>query len=303
MPHDHAHAHVTGDRPLIVAVTVNLALTVAQIAGGIAAGSMALIADGVHNLSDALSLILAFGARKLARRGPTPGYSFGMRRAEVVAALVNFTTLVVIALWLAAEALGRLADPPPVAGGLVMALAGLALVVDIATAALTFRLAQGSLNIRAAFLHNLADAGASVAVLLGGVLIWAFGWYWADPVMTLVISGAILWHVAGDLPAVWRILMLGAPRRLDATAVAARLTAHPGVRALHGLHLWQIDETTAALQAHLVIDPDADPATLLRDLKAMLAAEHDIALTTFEIETEGSPCAGGLLGAHDHAHP
>lgn len=288
---DHAHHHHGSDRPLVWAVAINVILSFAQIIGGALAASMALIADGVHNLSDAVSLVLAFGARKLARRGADARYTFGWGRAEVIAALINFVTLIVISIWLAFEAVSRLAHPPEVAGGMVMALAGLALVINTATAALTWRLSKDSVNIRAAFLHNLTDAGASVAVLLGGALIWAFGWNWADPAVTILISALILWHVAGDLPQVWRILMLGAPAHLDSGAITARLSGAEGVAGLHHLHLWQFDERDCALSAHVVTQPDTDPALLLRKLKQMLAEEFGIRHVTLELRSAGAGCA------------
>lgn len=296
--HDHTHHHghdhaPASDRGLVVAVVINVGLSVAQIIGGIAAASMALIADGVHNLSDAVSLVMAFGARKLARRPATATFSFGFGRAEIVAALVNFVTLIVVAIWLAAEAVGRLMDPPPVAGGMVMALAGLALAIDLATAMLTFRLSKGSVNIRAAFLHNLTDAGASLAVLAGGALIWGFGWNWADPAITILISGLILWHVAGDLPEIWRILMLGAPEHVSLATLRDRVHAVEGVEGSHHLHLWQIDEHRAAVQGHLVLAPGAEAATVLRAVKAALAEDFDLTHATFETETTAGGCAGG----------
>ena len=205
--HSHDHGKGLGDSALLWAVVINLGLTAAQIAGGLAADSVALVADGVHNLSDALALVLAFGARKLAARPATPAMSFGWSRAEIVAAFVNYLALIAVSVWLMVEAVGRLTDPPPVAGGLVMALAGLALVVDLGTAWLTARLAKESVNIRAAWLHNLADAAVSVAVLIGGALILAFGWRIADPILTILISVVILWHIRGDMGPILRMLM------------------------------------------------------------------------------------------------
>ena len=192
--HGHAHDHGKGlgDSALLWAVVINLALTAAQIAGGLAAGSVALVADGVHNLSDALALVLAFGARKLAARPATPAMSFGWSRAEIVAAFVNYLALIAVSVWLMVEAVGRLTDPPPVAGGLVMALAALALVVDLGTAWLTARLAKESVNIRAAWLHNLADAAVSVAVLIGGALILAFVWLLPVAAQATTLSGRVV---------------------------------------------------------------------------------------------------------------
>lgn len=294
--HDHAHGHShavpDSDRLILIAVLVNVLLTVAQIVGGTIAGSTALIADGVHNLSDAAALVLAFGARRLARRGADAAMTYGWARAETLAAFVNYLALIAVSVWLGGEALMRLAEPPPVAGGIVMALAALALVVDVATAALIWRHARDSQNIRAAFLHNLADAGASVAVLVGGVLIWAFGWMWADPVMTLLISALILWHVKGDLPGVVRILMLGAPPGIDREAIRAGLQAVAGVREAHHIHLWQIDEKRISVEAHLLLDEGADPLAALRAAKQMLAEEWEITHSTLEIASEApADCA------------
>ncbi|MFV0383396.1 cation diffusion facilitator family transporter, partial [Paracoccus sp. (in: a-proteobacteria)] len=239
--HGHGHSH-GGDGMIGWAVLINLALTAAQIGGGLVADSTALIADGVHNLSDAMALVLAFGARRLARRPSTPDWSYGWGRAEIVAAFVNYLALIAISLWLAIEAMGRLTHPPEVGGGLVMALATLALIVDLGTAALVWRLSKDSVNIRAAFLHNLADAGVSVAVLIGGALIWAFGWNPADPILTLAISAVILWHVSMEIGPVFRMLMLAAPPGIDPRMVLTALRGIDGVDGAHHLHLWQIDE-------------------------------------------------------------
>ena len=289
--HGHHHSHA-GERGLGIAVAVNVLLTVAQIAGGLVSGSVALIADAVHNLSDAAALVIAFVARRIARRPANQRMSFGYRRAEVVAALINYTVLVVISLWLGSEAVMRLVDPPEVAGGIVMMLAGLALVIDLATALLTWRLSRESANIRAAFLHNLADAGSSVAVLLGGALIWAFDWRWADPAITLLISGWILWHAMSEIGPVIRILMLAAPPDLEAGAVKRAIEAEPGIEGVHHLHLWQMDEERSSVEAHLVVADGVEFGEAVRRVKARVATEFGIRHTTFETETVASGCAG-----------
>lgn len=307
MPHDHGddhksghdhhrghHHHVdpeAGDLRVGLAVAVNLVLTVAQIAGGLIAGSVALIADAVHNLSDAMTLVIAFAARRIARRPATPAMSFGWGRAELVAALVNYTTLIVLSVWLGFEAAGRILNPPEVAGGIVIALAGLALVIDLATAALTWQLAKESLNIRAAFLHNLADAGTSVAVILGGLLILLYDWRLADPLITLGISAWILWHALHEIGPVIRILMMGAPEDIESEAVRRALSAAAGVEDVHHLHLWQLDENRAALEAHLVLAEGHDFAAVTARAKELVAARFGIRHATFETETRASGCA------------
>ncbi|MDZ7601157.1 MAG: cation diffusion facilitator family transporter, partial [Hoeflea sp.] len=220
--HHHHHHHVdpdAGDSRVAWAVVVNLGLTVAQIIGGIFSGSLAMIADAIHNLSDALSLIIAFLARKIARRPADGSMTFGYGRAEVVAALINYTTLIVIGLYLVYEAVMRFLTPSGVDGWLVVIIAGVALAVDMVTALLTYRLSKESVNIRAAFLHNVADALGSIAVIFAGTLIILYDWLWIDPAVTLMIAGYILWMSFHEIGGVIRILMLGAPPELSAAKV------------------------------------------------------------------------------------
>lgn len=294
--HSHGHAHLdadAGDRRVALAVVVNLALTFAQIAGGIVSGSVALIADAVHNLSDAVSLVIAFAARRIARRPADTAMTFGYARIEVVAALVNYTTLILISVWLAYEAVMRMLDPQPVLGWIVVILAGVALVIDIATAALTWRLSKDSVNIRAAFLHNLADAGSSVAVIIGGTLILLYDWWLVDPIITLGISAYILWHVLSDIAPVLRILMLGAPPNLRQAEIEKAIAAEDGVEEVHHLHLWQIDERRSSVEAHLVVAEGRDFAEVVARVKAMLRGQFGLAHATLEAETRQSGCAGG----------
>ncbi|MFI0394980.1 cation diffusion facilitator family transporter [Paracoccus sp. p1-h21] len=286
--HGHHHPQLTGgkaDRAIMWAVVVNLILTAAQIGGGWLADSVALMADGVHNLSDAMALVLAFGARRLSRRAASADFSYGWGRAEIVAAFVNYLALIVISVWLAVEAGMRLIDPPQVAGGWVMGLAALALVVDLATAALVWRASRDSVNIRAAFLHNLADAGVSVAVIIGGALIWAFGWQMVDPILTIGISVAILLHIRADMGPVLRMLMLAAPPGVDSAQVLGALADLPQARDAHHLHLWLIDEHRPAASVHLVAAPGADFPQLTRAAKALLANRFGITHATIEVET------------------
>merc|ERR1712159_437469 len=184
MPHDHSHAHIdpaSGDRRVSIAIWANGILTVAQLAGGIFAGSLALIADALHNFSDMASLIIAFAARKIARRPADERMTFGYGRIEIVAALVNYTTLIIVGIYLIYEGGMRMIDPPEVLGWGVMILGGVALVVDTLTAILTYAMQKGSVNVRALFLHNLSDALASVAVIIGGSLIILYDMRWVDP--------------------------------------------------------------------------------------------------------------------------
>ncbi len=294
MPHDHGHHHhhdeTADDRRLGFAVAINLLLTVAQVAGGIVSGSLALIADALHNLSDAATLIIAVIARRLARRPATRRMTFGYARAEIVAALVNFTTLILLGLYLAYEAAMRLLDPQPIEGWTVVIVAGVALAVDTATGLLTWAMARRSMNIRAAFLHNLADALASVAVIVGGVVVILYEWTLIDPLLTLAIAAYVLWHGASEIGGAIRILMNAAPEGFDAGALAARMAAVPGVADVHHLHLWRIDERRVSLEAHVRIAEGAAPGAVKARLRALLA-EAGVGHTTLETEAPNEPCA------------
>jgi len=282
---------------MAAAVAVNLVLSVAQIVGGLLSGSLALVADAIHNLSDAGSLVIAFAARRIARRPATPQMTFGYGRAEIVAALINYTTLILIGLYLGYEGILRLIDPQPVTGWIVVALAGVALVVDLATVALTYAMSKDSVNIRAAFLHNLADAMGSVAVMLAGTLILLYGWTLVDPIVTLGIAGYILWMSAHEIGAVIRILMLAAPVGMDTDAIAARIAAIPGVAGLHHLHLWMMSERRVALDAHLVIDEGrwSEADAIKAAVKAMLTEDFGLSVTTLELECARHACTGAAL--------
>lgn len=195
MPHDHGHAHFdpdSGDRRVAIAIWANGLLTVAQVVGGIFSGSLALIADALHNFSDMASLVIAFAARKIARRPADERMTFGYGRVEIVAALVNYTTLILIGFYLIYEGGMRMIDPPEVMGWTVVILGGIALVVDTLTAMLTYSMQKGSVNIRALFLHNLSDALASVAVIVAGSLIILYDMRWVDPAITIGIAIYIL---------------------------------------------------------------------------------------------------------------
>ncbi|WP_058247160.1 cation diffusion facilitator family transporter [Tropicibacter naphthalenivorans] len=297
MPHGHHHHHHDregGDGKMAAAVGVNLLLTIAQIIGGIVSGSLAMIADALHNFSDAASLIIAFWARKIARRPADDTMTFGYARAEIVAALINLTTLIVVGFYLIYEAVMRFFAPEPVTGWLVMVIAGVALVIDLITAALTYSMAKNSVNIRAAFMHNLADAMGSVAVILAGALIWAFGWNWVDPLMTLLIAGYILWMAWSEIGGVVRILMLGTPPQMAPETVLATAEEVDGVDSLHHAHLWSMDEHDAALQAHLVVKSGAwaRADAIKQEVKMRLSEVHGLTHVTLEMECATHICSG-----------
>ncbi|TDH35898.1 cation transporter [Pseudohoeflea suaedae] len=303
----HHHHHVdpdAGDARVFWAIVVNMALTVAQAVGGIFAGSLALIADALHNFSDAISLIIAFAARKIARRPADETMTFGYGRAEVVAALVNYTTLIVIGLYLAFEAIERFFSPQDVDGWLVVIIAVVALIIDLVTAALTFAMSKSSVNIRAAFLHNVADALGSVAVIFAGTLILLYDWRLIDPAVTLLIAGYILWQSFAEIGGVIRILMLGSPPETRSMELVEALRDVDGVHDVHHMHFWQMQEHEVALDAHLVIaDHLWDEAEQIRtQARDVLAERFEVSHTTFELERTRHACQNTQLIGHPRAH-
>lgn len=283
------HQHDLGDRRVLWAVLANVVLTVVQIVGGIFAGSLALIADAIHNLSDAISLAIAFFARKIAKRPGDAVMTFGYGRAEIVAALVNYTTLVVIGLYLVYEALWRFIEPQGVDGWLIVIVAGVALVVDWVTALLTYRLSKDSVNIRAAFLHNVADALGSIGVIVAGTVIIVYQWELIDPLITLLIAGYVLLQSFKEGKGVVRMLMLASPPGLDRDAVSNSLRALDGVDDVHHVHLWEIEERRRSLEAHVVIADEYWPQVeqLKFTIRNCLSREYDVEHSTIEFERVG----------------
>lgn len=281
-----------------------MGLTVAQVIGGVLSGSLALIADALHNFSDAISLIIAFAARKIARKPRDAAMTFGYGRIEIVAALVNYTTLIILGLYLLYEAAGRFLKPQPVAGWMIVIIAGIALAVDVATALLTYSLSKESMNIRAAFLHNVADALGSVAVIVAGTLIILYDWWIIDPIVTVLIAGYILWHAFLEIGPVIRILMLGSPPDIDTEAVLQAVLATEGVDGIHHAHFWQMTEHRAAFNAHVVIAAGewSRADAIKAAIKAALHQQFDIDHTVLELECARHVCRETSKFGVDHSH-
>ena len=301
MPHDHhEHAHLdpgSGDRRVAVAIWANATLTVAQITGGLLSGSLALIADALHNLSDMASLVIAFAARKIARRPADARMTFGYGRIEIVAALVNYTTLILVGVYLIYEGAMRMIDPPEVAGWTVVILGAVALTVDTLTAVLTWSMQKGSVNIRALFLHNLSDALASLAVIAGGALMLLYSIWWVDPAITIGIAGYILYLSVSEIGGPIRTLMLGSPEGIDGPAVIAAIRSVEGVTDVHHVHLWQLQEHEAALDCHVVVSEAGFPRfeAIKTEIKKRLSDRFGINHSSLEFETADHAHQGAAL--------
>jgi cobalt-zinc-cadmium efflux system protein len=298
MAHDHHHTHGAGDvgdGVLLWTIVINLGLSVFEFAAGLVSGSVALMADALHNTNDAAALLIAYIARKISRKGVDRKFTFGYRRAELIGAMIQLTALILVGLYLLYEAVHRLFNPQPILGGWIMAAAAVALVVDLATAWLLWAMSRGSLNVKAAFLHNLTDAGSSLAVLVAGAVIYWRGWTWIDPLLTLGLAGYILVMSFGLLRRTSGILMEGVPPGLSVDHLQDSVKAIDGVADLHHLHVWELDEHHRALEAHIVIDPVIDQSPSARQqlrqrIKDNLEREFSIPHSTLELETVEQPC-------------
>ncbi len=280
MPHHHNHDHSPLDynRAFAIGVALNVIYIVVEATYGFLAGSLALLADAGHNLSDVLGLLLAWGANYLVQRKPTERHTYGWRKSTILAALTNAIILLVAMGGIAWEAVRRFSDPSPVAGKTVIIVAAIGVVINTATALLFLSGRKTDLNIRGAFLHMAADAGVSAGVVLAGVVILTTGWPWIDPVVSLTITAIILVGTWGLLRDSFNLALDAVPAGIDPEAVKTYLSDLPGVTGVHDLHIWAMSTSETALTVHLV-KPDArDDDTLIeqasRELHDRFGIEH-----------------------------
>jgi cobalt-zinc-cadmium efflux system protein len=272
--HSHSHDHQHNDgasfgRAFAIGIALNLGFVIVETIFGFAANSMALLADAGHNLSDVLGLVVAWAGSVLAQRSSSPRFTYGFKKASILAALINALFLLVAVGAIGAEAVRRLFHPSPTAGGVVMIVAGIGIVVNGLTA-LLFARGTHDINIRGAFLHMAADAIVSVGVVFSGLVILWTGQEWVDPVMSLAVAIVILWSSIGLLKeSVWMSLA-GVPAGIDVDRVEQTLAALDGVDAIHDLHIWPISTTETALTAHMVSGLADYPDELLGRARAVL---------------------------------
>jgi cobalt-zinc-cadmium efflux system protein len=282
--HDHHHGADFG-RAFAIGITLNLGFVIVEAIYGFIAGSMALIADAGHNLSDVLGLVVAWAGARMALRSPSPRFTFGLKKASILAALINALLLLVAIGAIAAEAVRRLFNPSLPDGATVMAVAAAGIVINGATALLFARGASHDINIRGAFLHMSADAAVSAAVVVAGFLILATGQQWIDPVMSLAIAAVIFWSSTSLLKeSVWMSLA-GVPAGIELDEVEAELASLDGVVAVHDLHVWPLSTTETALTAHLVA-PAAESDLLLGKARDLLRTRFHIAHSTIQVERQ-----------------
>ncbi len=275
-------------RRLGLALALAFSFMVAEVVGGVLANSLALLADAGHMLSDAGALGLALFAAWIARRPPSPRRTWGYYRAEILAALANGAALLAIAAFIVAEALRRLGDPPQVRPGVMIPVAALGLVVNLAMLAVLSGSRHANLNLKGAWLHVLTDTLGSVQAIAAGVLIATLGWRWADPAASLAIAVLVVYSAWGLLKEAVAVLMESAPGGVNVDEVRAAMLAVDGVRGVHDLHVWSISTSFPALSAHVEAAAGEHGAVLER-VRGLLARRFGIRHSTIQIETAPAP--------------
>ncbi len=284
-PHEHEHAPSSG-KPLVITLIITFVLMIAELIGGLISGSLALVGDAGHMLVDLLALGLSLFAINLARRPSTLSRTFGYHRVEIMAALANGSVLVLVSAFIFFEAANRFRSPPEVKTPLMLTVAVIGLIANIAGIALLRRGSETSLNLKGAFWHVLGDTISSVGVIIAGIVIAVTGWTPADPLVAVVIGVIILWGAVRLVRDSVDILMEAVPKNIDAETVVGVIKEIPGVEEIHDIHIWTITSGIVALSAHLMIeDQMVSLSTDVRDkVNHMLAERFGITHTTLQLE-------------------
>jgi len=296
--HHHVHAQLDYGRAFAIGIALNLVYVAGEAVAGILSGSLALLADAGHNLSDVLSLSLSWGAAVLSRRRPSGRFTYGLRSSSILAALANAIILLVVTGGIAWEALGRLSHPVPVASTIVVWVAGAGILVNGVTAFLFASGSQRDLNLKSAFLHMAADTVVTASVVAAGIAIALTGWLWLDPAVSLVVSAVIVIGTWGLVKSATGLALDAVPEGVDAAAVRAHLLGIPGVTGLHDLHIWGMSTTETALTCHLVM-PDGHPGdAMLNGIAQQLHRRFGIHHATIQIELADTDEACVLTPEH-----
>ncbi len=296
-PGGHSHAPKDFGRAFAIGAGLNIAFVVAEAGAGLFTGSLALLADAGHNLSDVLGLLMAWGAVVIARKAPAGRRTYGLGKSTILASLANAGLLLLAVGGITWEAVRRFGSPQDIAPGPVIIVAAIGVVINTATA-LMFMRGQEDLNVKGAFLHMAADAAVSLGVVIAAVILWTQpGWTWIDPMISLVIAGVIVAGTWGLLRDSLDLALDAAPRGIDPDKVKTWLAGRPGVTEVHDLHIWAMSTSETALTAHLTRPDNTDPDQFLDELCHDLVHDFGIGHATLQLETgHRGPCR--LAAAH-----
>ncbi|GAB7087755.1 cation diffusion facilitator family transporter [Marinifilum fragile] len=289
--HDHKndHGNLKG-RNLGIAILLNVGITVAQVVGGFISGSLALLSDALHNFSDVLALVISWFASKLAGRKQTARQTFGYKRAEILAALINAVSLIVIAFFLLKEAVERLGEPQEIQSGLVMILGGLSIVLNGASVLLVMKDAKNNINMRSAYLHLLSDMISSIAVVLGGFAMYMWEVSWVDSILSIAIALYLVYSSWGLIVESVRIIMQFAPIHINLEEVQQKVKLVKKVKNIHHVHVWQLDDKQVNFEAHVSFNEDlnlSEVNKVLHEIEHILHDDFEINHVTLQPEING----------------
>jgi len=276
------------ERNLFITMLLNFLITVVEIIGGIVSGSLSLLSDAIHNFSDGIAIVVSYSAIRLSKRPRTLKYTFGLKRAELLAAVVNASTLIVISFFLIKAAIGRFSKPALITGNLMLIAAAVGLIANIAGTLLLKKGSNGNINIRAAYFHLLSDAVSSLAVIIGAVFIIMFNITWIDPALTILISVYILKETYDIVKEAVDVIMMSSPAEIDMSDLQRTVEAVPGVKNIHHVHLWKMNDADIHFEAHIDVDDVAVSCTagIRREIEERLHDRHDITHTTLQFECD-----------------
>ncbi len=286
MSHNHSHAINDYSKAFAIGITLNIIFVVIETGYGITAGSLALIADAGHNLSDVISLLLAWGASYLALKQPTEKRTYGFRRVTILASSVSAILLLVVLGGIVWEAIGRLANPQPVHSMTVVIVAAIGVVINTSTALLFVSGQKHDLNIRGAYLHMAADAGVSLGVVVAGIVIMITGWLWIDPAISLVLVVVILVGTWNLLHESINLSVDAVPQDINISGIKDYLTKIEGISEIHDLHIWALSTTQTALTVHLITTKNLIDNEFLKEIQRHLHDNFDIEHATIQVEKE-----------------
>jgi len=282
----HRHSTTSSLRRLLITMILNFVITIADVIGGILSGSLSLLSDALHNFSDGIAVIISYIAIRLNERPKNQHYTFGMKRAEILAAVINASSLIIICFFLFKTAYSRLISPNPIAGGLMVGVAGAGFLANVIGTLLLRKNARENMNIRASYLHLLSDAISSIAVITGGLFIYFFQIYWIDPVLTILISLYVLKESFSIIKTAVNMIMMGSPENISLADIKNEIESFPGIQNIHHVHVWRLNEREIHFEAHIEVEDMkvSETSQLLRQIENRLVEKFQISHVTLQFE-------------------
>ena len=290
MSHNHSHKHTeeTSEKNLFITMMLNFFITIAEVVGGLISGSLALISDAMHNFSDGIAIIITYIAMRLSKKPKTTKYTFGLKRAEIIAAIINASTLIIISFFLIREAIERFANPSPITGSLMLIVAAIGLTANVVGTLLLKKGSKNNINIRAAYFHLLSDAVSSLAVIIGAVFIIFYKIYWIDPLLTILISVYILTETYKIVKESVDILMMSNPEGIDLNEIKILVEKIPGVLNIHHVHLWKLNDNDIHFEGHIEVNDISisETSEIQKQIEQKLHDMYEINHTTLQFECD-----------------